>query len=43
MDEAINSIDKMCGIDNKLVKDSDVVQTLRYMELLKELVKGGTK
>ena len=43
MDEAINSIDKMCGIDNKIVKDSDVVQTLRYMELLKELVKGGTK
>jgi hypothetical protein len=37
--EAIHSIDKFCKIDSKskVVKDSVVVQTMRYMELLKEL------
>ena len=40
--EAINSINKFCKVDNnKFVKDSTVVQTLRYMELLKELKKYG--
>tara|TARA_B100001250_G_scaffold411424_1_gene440043 strand:- start:489 stop:1364 length:876 start_codon:yes stop_codon:yes gene_type:complete len=45
MNEAINSIDKMCGINLKsnLVKDSHVVQTMRYLELLKELKKSGSK
>ena len=37
--EAIHSIDKFCKIDSKskVVKDSVIVQTMRYMELLKEL------
>ncbi len=41
--EAINSIDKFCGIDNKsdVVNDSYVIQTMRYLELLKELKKSG--
>tara|TARA_Y100000592_G_scaffold42231_1_gene67167 strand:- start:2766 stop:3650 length:885 start_codon:yes stop_codon:yes gene_type:complete len=45
MNEAIKSIDKMCGIDVKssIVKDSHVVQTMRYLELLKELKKSGNK
>ena len=43
--EAINSIDKFCGIDkkNQNVKDSHVVQTMRYLELLKELKKSANK
>jgi len=43
--EAINSIDKMCGINEKssVVKDSYVTQTMRYLELLKELKKSGNK
>ena len=42
--EAINSIDTFCGVKkSKLVKDSIVVQTMRYMELLKELKKSGNK
>jgi hypothetical protein len=42
--EAIKSIDKFCGVKkSKLVKDSVVVQTMRYMELLKELKKSGNK
>jgi|GEM_PF-377966 len=43
--EAINSIDKFCKIDtkSKVVKDSIVVQTMRYMELLKELKKHARK
>jgi hypothetical protein len=42
--EAINSIDKFCGVKkSKLVKDNVVVQTMRYMELLKELKKSGNK
>ena len=45
MNEAIKSIDKMCGVNLKsnLVKDSHVVQTMRYLELLKELKKSGNK
>jgi|TARA_R110000824_G_scaffold132796_4_gene295364 hypothetical protein len=42
--EAIKSIDKLCGVKrSKLVKDNVVVQTMRYMELLKELKKSGNK
>ena len=42
--EAIKRIDKFCGVGkSKLVKDSVVVQTMRYMELLKELKKSGSK
>tara|TARA_R100000315_G_scaffold38933_1_gene16572 strand:- start:266 stop:1153 length:888 start_codon:yes stop_codon:yes gene_type:complete len=43
MDEAIKSIDKMCGLKlkSKNVKDTHVVQTMRYLELLKELKKSG--
>ena len=42
--EAIKSIDKFCGVKrSKLVKDNIVVQTMRYMELLKELKKSGSK
>mgnify|MGYP001180441987 CR=1 FL=1 len=42
--EAINSINKFCNTgNNKVVKDSVVVQTMRYMELLKELKKNGNK
>ena len=43
--EAINSIDKFCKIDgrSKVVKDSVVIQTMRYMELLKELKKSANK
>ena len=45
MNEAIKSIDKMCGLNLKsnIVKDSHVVQTMRYLELLKELKKSGNK
>ena len=44
MNEAIKSIDKFCGVKrSKLVKDGVVVQTMRYMELLKELKKSGNK
>ena len=41
--EVIKSIDKFCNTDNQNVKDSVVVQTMRYMELLKELKKSGNK
>ena len=43
--EAIKSIDKFCGLKYKssLLKDSHIVQTMRYMELLKELKKSGNK
>ena len=42
--EAIKTIDKFCGVKkSKLVKDNVVVQTMRYMELLKELKKSGNK
>jgi len=45
MTEAIKFIDKFCGLDNKsnIVKDSYVIQTMRYLELLKELKKSGNK
>ena len=44
MNEAIKSIDNFCGTGKtKIVKDSVVVQTMRYMELLKELKKSGNK
>ena len=45
MNEAIKSINKMCGTNLKssLVKDSHVVQTMRYLELVKELKKSGNK
>ena len=45
MNEAIKSIDKFCGNNNKsnVVKDSHVVQTMRYLELLKELKKSAHK
>ena len=45
MNEAIKSINKFCGISDKsdVVKDEYVVQTMRYLELLKELKKSGNK
>ena len=45
MQEAIKSIDKFCGVDNKqdVVKDSHVLQTMRYLELIKEMKKSGNK
>ena len=45
MTEAIKSINKFCGISDKsdIVKDEYVVQTMRYLELLKELKKSGNK
>jgi len=45
MTEALKSIDKFCGITDKSnkVKDAYVVQTMRYLELLKELKKSGNK
>ena len=45
MQEAIKSINKFCGINDKsdVVKDEYVVQTMRYLELLKELKKSGNK
>ena len=42
LNEAIKSIDKFCGVKkSKLVKDNVVVQTMRYMELLKHLKRSG--
>ena len=32
-----------CAGKSEIVKDSAVVQTMRYMELLKELKKSGNK
>ena len=45
MKEAIKSINEFCGINNKskVVKDSHVLQTMRYLELLKELKKSAHK
>ena len=45
MQEAIKSINKFCGVNDKsdVVKDDYVVQTMRYLELLKELKKSGNK
>ena len=42
--EAIKNINKFCGVvKSKIVKDSVVIQTMRYLELLKELKKSGNK
>ena len=42
--EAIKSVNKFCGVGKGVnVKDNVVVQTMRYMELLKELKKSGSK
>ena len=45
MSEAIKSIDKFCGIEDKsdVVKDEYVIQTMRYLELVKEMKKSGNK
>ena len=45
MTEAIKSIDKFCGLNDKstVVKDEYVIQTMRYLELLKELKKSENK
>ena len=45
MTEAIKSINKFCGLDDNsdVVKDEYVIQTMRYLELLKELKKSGNK
>ena len=44
LSEAIKSIDKFCNPGkSKIVKDNVVIQTMRYMELLKELKKSGSK
>jgi len=45
MTEALKSIDKFCGLNDKsdVVKDEYVIQTMRYLELLKELKKSGNK
>lgn len=45
MKEAINSINEMCGINDNsnIVKDKYVLQTMRYLELLKELKKSDKK
>ena len=45
MNEVLKSIDKFCGVTDKseVVKDSYVLQTMRYLELLKELKKSGNK
>ena len=45
MTEAIKSINKFCGVNDKsnVVKDEYVIQTMRYLELLKELKKSGNK
>ena len=42
MKEAINSINEMCGVNDNsnIVKDKYVLQTMRYLELLKELKKS---
>ena len=45
MNEAIKSINEMCGLtdDSNLVKDKFVLQTMRYLELLKELKRSDKK
>tara|TARA_Y100001963_G_C6730260_1_gene423520 strand:- start:229 stop:1110 length:882 start_codon:yes stop_codon:yes gene_type:complete len=45
MNEALKTMDKFCGMNNKsqFVKDAHVLQTMRYMELLKELKKSDKK
>ena len=43
--EALKSINEFCGLNDKseIVKDEYVIQTMRYLELLKELKKSGNK
>ena len=44
LSEAIKSINEFCSVKKtNIVKDSHVIQTMRYMELLKELKKSGSK
>ena len=45
MTEALKSINEFCGLNDKsdVVKDQYVIQTMRYLELLKELKKSGNK
>ena len=45
MTEALKSINEFCGVNDKsdVVKDEYVTQTMRYLELLKELKKSGNK
>ena len=45
MSEAIKSINKFCGLNDKsdVVKDEYVIQTMRYLELVKEVKKSGNK
>jgi hypothetical protein len=45
MTEALKSINEFCGLNDKseIVKDEYVIQTMRYLELLKELKKSGNK
>ena len=45
MNEVLNSIDKFCGTNDKsdVVKDEYVIQTMRYLELVKEVKKSGNK
>jgi hypothetical protein len=45
MTEALKLIDEFCGINDKsnVVKDKHVIQSMRYLELLKELKKSGSK
>ena len=45
MNEVLKSMDKFCGLsdNSKNVKDSYVLQTMRYLELLKELKRSGSK
>ena len=45
MSEAIKSINEFCGLNDKsdVVKDEYVIQTMRYLELVKEVKKSGNK
>ena len=45
MTSALKSINEFCGLNDKsdVVKDEYVIQTMRYLELLKELKKSGNK
>ena len=45
MTEALKSINEFCGLNDKsdVVKDEYVIQTMRYLELLKESKKSGNK
>ena len=45
MNEAVKSINKFCGVNDKsdIVKDEYVIQTMRYLELIKELRKSGNQ